>query len=62
MPTEADQRFHLAVARASHNVFFVWTLESLRHQIAFGVSLSLSLTILDERNRPVEAACRLEAT
>lgn len=46
--TEADQRFHLAVARASHNPFFVSTLESLREKIAFGVNLSRSLTMLDE--------------
>lgn len=48
---EADQRFHLAVACASHNTFFVSTLESLRQQIAFGVVLSRSLTMLDDPQR-----------
>lgn len=48
---EADLTFHLAVARASHNLFFVSTLESLRQQIAFGVELSRSLTMLDTPQR-----------
>lgn len=48
---EADLKFHLAVARASHNLFFVSTLESLRQQIAFGVELSRSLTMLDTPQR-----------
>ncbi|MBU2961271.1 FadR family transcriptional regulator [Citreicella sp. C3M06] len=48
---DADQRFHLAVARATHNLFFVSTLESLRQQIAFGVELSRSLTMLDAPQR-----------
>lgn len=44
---EADQMFHLAVARASKNPFFASVLESLGEQIAFGVKLSRSLTLLD---------------
>ena len=44
---EADQMLHLAVARASKNPFFASVLESLEEQIAFGVKLSRSLTLLD---------------
>ncbi|WP_053079083.1 FadR/GntR family transcriptional regulator [Puniceibacterium sp. IMCC21224] len=44
---DADQRLHLAVARASKNLFFSSVLESLNEQIAFGVKLSRSLTLLD---------------
>ena len=44
---EADQMLHLAVARASKNPFFASVLESLGEQIAFGVRLSRSLTLLD---------------
>ena len=44
---EADQMFHLAVARASKNPFFSSVLASLGQQIAFGVKLSRSLTMLD---------------
>jgi DNA-binding FadR family transcriptional regulator len=44
---EADQMLHLAVARASKNPFFASVLESLGEQIAIGVKLSRSLTLLD---------------
>ena len=44
---EADQKLHLAVARATKNPFFSSVLESLGEQIAFGVKLSRSLTLLD---------------
>ncbi|KEO59998.1 GntR family transcriptional regulator [Thioclava indica] len=44
---EADQMLHLAVARASKNPFFASVLESLSEQIAIGVKLSRSLTLLD---------------
>jgi DNA-binding FadR family transcriptional regulator len=44
---DADQMLHLAVARASKNPFFSSVLESLGEQIAFGVKLSRSLTLLD---------------
>lgn len=44
---EADQALHLAIARASKNPFFASVLESLSQQIAFGVKLSRSLTMLD---------------
>lgn len=44
---EADQRLHLAIARAAKNPFFSSVLESLSEQIAYGVKLSRSLTLLD---------------
>ncbi|WP_264210673.1 FadR/GntR family transcriptional regulator [Leisingera thetidis] len=48
---EADQMLHLAVARATKNPFFASVLESLGEQIAFGVKLSRSLTLLDKPAR-----------
>ncbi len=51
MGVEADQMLHLAVARASKNPFFASVLESLGEQIAFGVKLSRSLTLLDTPKR-----------
>lgn len=48
---EADQALHLAVARASKNPFFSSVLDSLSEQIAFGVKLSRSLTLLDHAGR-----------
>lgn len=47
----ADQMLHLAVARATKNPFFASVLESLGDQIAFGVKLSRSLTLLDKPAR-----------
>jgi DNA-binding FadR family transcriptional regulator len=44
---EADQMLHLAIAQASKNMFFASVLDSLKDQIAFGVKLSRSLTLLD---------------
>ncbi|WP_417247135.1 FadR/GntR family transcriptional regulator [Celeribacter sp.] len=51
LAVDADQRLHLAVARASKNPFFSSVLESLSEQIAFGVKLSRSLTLLDTPTR-----------
>jgi len=48
---EADQMLHLAIARATKNPFFASVLESLGDQIAFGVKLSRSLTLLDKPAR-----------
>ena len=48
---EADQKLHLAIARASKNPFFASVLESLGEQIGFGVKLSRSLTLLDTPGR-----------
>ena len=44
---DADQLLHLTVARASKNPFFALVLESLSEQVAYGVKLSRSLTLLD---------------
>ncbi|WP_376877838.1 FadR/GntR family transcriptional regulator [Albirhodobacter sp. R86504] len=44
---ETDQMLHLAIARAAKNPFFSSVLESLGQQIAFGMKLSRSLTLLD---------------
>jgi DNA-binding FadR family transcriptional regulator len=51
LAVDADQKLHLAVARASKNPFFSSVLESLGEQIAFGVKLSRSLTLLDTPTR-----------
>lgn len=51
MGVDADQMLHLAVARASKNPFFSSVLESLSDQIAHGVKLSRSLTLLDTPKR-----------
>ncbi|PJE36266.1 GntR family transcriptional regulator [Pseudooceanicola lipolyticus] len=48
---DADQMLHIAIARASKNPFFSSVLESLGDQIAFGVKLSRSLTMLDAPTR-----------
>ncbi|MCL4744142.1 MAG: FadR family transcriptional regulator [Burkholderiaceae bacterium] len=41
---EADYEFHLAIARAARNRFFVTTLEALRDQVQFGINLSRSFS------------------
>lgn len=43
---DADQLLHRSIARATKNPFFVTVLESLAQQIAFGMQLSRSLTLL----------------
>ena len=62
---EADHQLHLAVARASGNPFYVTVLESLATQIAFGMTLSRSLTLqgAPDRQAKVEAEhrARIEA-
>jgi DNA-binding FadR family transcriptional regulator len=52
---EPDFEFHLSIARASQNRFFVTTLEALRSQVEFGIKLSRSFSErpLDERHRSV---------
>lgn len=57
---EADHQLHLAVARASGNPFYVTVLESLATQIAFGMTLSRSLTLqgAPDRQAKVEAEHR----
>lgn len=55
LPVEADFQFHIAVAQATRNRFFVMTLEALREPVLFGIQLirSLSTTPDDERRRVV---------
>jgi DNA-binding FadR family transcriptional regulator len=43
---DADFAFHMAVAEASMNAFFVETVSSVRNQILFSISLARSLTWL----------------
>lgn len=43
---EPDAAFHHAVAKASHNPFFVEALACLDRQIAFGMTLSRNLSLL----------------
>jgi DNA-binding FadR family transcriptional regulator len=54
---DADFAFHMAVAEASMNAFFVETVSSVRNQILFSVSLARSLTWLkpEAGRRTVEA-------
>ncbi len=49
---EADFAFHLAVAKASKNRFFVSALLSVRTHMQFGMNLSLNLTL----SRPISMA------
>ena len=41
---EADFEFHITIARAARNRFFVTTLEALRPQVEFGINLSRSFS------------------
>ncbi len=52
---ETDFEFHLSIARASQNRFFVTTLQALRDQVEFGINLSRSFSTkpLNERLRSV---------
>ena len=43
---EADERFHLAVAEATHNRFHVSVQRSLQPHIAFGMTLTRNLSLL----------------
>lgn len=43
---EADERFHLAVAEATHNHFHVSVQRSLQPHIAFGMNLARNLSLL----------------
>jgi DNA-binding FadR family transcriptional regulator len=54
---DADFAFHMAVAEASLNAFFVETVSSVRNQMMFGISLARSLTWLkpEAGRRTVEA-------
>jgi DNA-binding FadR family transcriptional regulator len=41
---EPDFEFHLAIARATRNRFFVISLEALRAPVLFGINLTRSLS------------------
>jgi len=47
---EADERFHMAVAKATHNSYHVSAQASLQPHIAFGMNLTRNLSLL----RPAE--------
>ena len=42
---DADFAFHMAIAEASKNPFFVETMASVRNQVLFGISLARSLAL-----------------
>jgi len=54
---EEDFAFHLAIAQATENRFFVISLEALRSQIIFGINLNRSLSVepIEQRLRPLIA-------
>jgi GntR family transcriptional repressor for pyruvate dehydrogenase complex len=48
---EADERFHLAVAEATHNHFHIAVQRSLQPHIAFGMNLARNLSLLRPATR-----------
>lgn len=54
---EEDFAFHLAIAQATDNRFFLISLEALRSQIIFGINLNRSLSVdpITQRLKAVEA-------
>lgn len=54
--TEEDERFHMAVARATHNGYYVSVQASLQPHIVFGMNLTRNLSLLKtvERLRLVQ--------
>jgi len=63
--TEADERFHAAIARATHNPYFVSVQTSMQPHIRYGMDLNRNLTMMrtaqrvrmvqDEHNAILEA-------
>ncbi len=51
LEVNADFDFHMAVAQASRNRFFVSALASLRSHMAFGMNLTQNLSVLHETMR-----------
>lgn len=53
---DADERFHLAIAKATHNAYHVSVQSSLQPNIVFGMSLTRNLSLLrtQERLREVQ--------
>lgn len=48
---DADERFHMAVARATHNSYHVAAQASLQPQIGFGMNLTRNLSLLRTSSR-----------
>jgi DNA-binding FadR family transcriptional regulator len=48
---DADERFHLAIAKATHNAYHVSVQSSLQPQIVFGMSLTRNLSLLRSAER-----------
>ena len=48
---EADFEFHLSIARAARNRFFVTTLEALRPHVEFGINLTRSFSTTPMHDR-----------
>ena len=48
---DEDLNFHLAIARASHNIYFVTALEMIGEQMRVGMNLSRSLSLEKSRAR-----------
>lgn len=48
---EADERFHMAIAEATHNSYHVSVQASLQPHIAFGMSLTRNLSLLRPQER-----------
>lgn len=48
---DADERFHLAIAKATHNAYHVSVQSSLQPNIVFGMSLTRNLSLLRTRER-----------
>ncbi len=49
--TEENERFHMAVARATHNGYYVSVLDSLQPHVVFGMNLTRSLSLLRTAER-----------
>jgi len=48
---DADEQFHLAIAKATHNGYYVAVQSSLQPHIAFGMTLTRNLSLLRTRER-----------
>lgn len=48
---DADERFHMAIARATHNSYHVSVQASLQPHIVFGMSLTRNLSLLRTKER-----------
>lgn len=48
---DADEQFHLAIAKATHNGYYVAVQSSLQPHLAFGMNLTRNLSLLRARER-----------